>query len=257
MFKFREIKKPHIFLIGAGGTGGFTLEFLTRLFAGQKISIDVYDGDKVELKNLKRQAFTLDDLDYFKVDALAHRLTEIVPEAPTINSHTEYIVSVDEFVAELLLNLEEDETPVIISALDNIATRRLVNEAIAELSGNQDVVAIDSGNNDQGGQVVLFSNYEIECKDIMGDTTHVNLPNMLQMFPEIDVIKDIHDENPGLVQNCADNAESKPQSMMANVRNADIISSIVYKLSNNESFTSNLWVSDLLTGSTSSWRRDG
>lgn len=257
MFKFKEILKPHIFLFGTGGTGGFVLEFLTRLFAGKDVQIDIYDGDTVELKNLKRQAFTKDDLDISKVEALTNRLGSMVPSAPNIIPHHEYITNVDELVADLLINLDEDETPIIISALDNVATRRLINEAVTELSGAQDIIAIDSGNSDQGGQVVLFSNYDVEFKDIMGDISHVTLPNMLQLFPDINVIKDIHDENPGLVQNCADNAESKPQAMMANVRNADIISSIVYKLSQNESFTANLWVSDLLTCNTTSWRRDG
>ena len=45
-------------------------------------------------------------------------------------------------------------------------------------------------------------------------------------YPEIDVIKDIHDENPGLVQNCAEESESKPQAMMANVRNGELLASI-------------------------------
>ena len=50
-------KRLNIHLIGSGGTGGYALACLCRLLAGGDHTIHVYDGDRVETKNLKRQNF--------------------------------------------------------------------------------------------------------------------------------------------------------------------------------------------------------
>ena len=72
MLKLTEVKNPHIHIFGAGGTGGFALEYLSRLFANsdQRVTIEIYDGDEVEAKNLKRQNFIVDDITINKSDAL-------------------------------------------------------------------------------------------------------------------------------------------------------------------------------------------
>lgn len=244
-------KKPHIHIFGAGGTGGFALEYLTRLFAGTNITIDLYDGDTVETKNLKRQNFTMSDLDLYKVDALINRMKNQVAEPPRFVAHTEYIIDSDELMAEVLTGLEDDEQCIFLSAVDNIATRRLINQTIKDLADiDIPVIAIDSGNHDQGGQVVLYTNYPVEDKDLFGNSKLIELKSMLELYPEIDVIKDIHDENPGLVQNCAEESESKPQAMMANVRNGELLASITYQLSTNQGFANNIWISDVMTGKT-------
>lgn len=257
VFKFDLTnKKPHIHIFGAGGTGGFALEFLTRLFAGSEITIDVYDGDTVENKNLKRQNFTTNDLDLSKVDALINRLQHQVPEPPTFVPHTEYIVDSDELLAEVLSTTEDDEQIIFVLAVDNIATRRLINKTITDLSDiDIDVIALDSGNHDQGGQVVLYNNFPIMEKDILGNETATQLKSMLELYPEIDVINDINDENPGLVANCAEDSESKPQSMMANVRNGELLASIIYQIYQNQAFAHNVWTSDILTGNTTATRK--
>lgn len=270
MLKFGTTKKPHIHLFGAGGTGGFALEFMTRLFAGQDATIEIYDGDTVEPKNLKRQNFVKDDIDKTKVEALIDRLSNQVLEPPTFIPHTEFIVDVDDidgdepddvinsddFIANILMTTEEDEDLYFISAVDNISTRRLLNKIASEL-GESDVkiVQIDSGNNDQGGQVVLYANYDVNDEEFLKESTTVTLPSMLELYPEIDVIKDHQDENPGIVRTCADEAESKPQAMMANVRNGELIASIVYQLSQNNSFAHNVWQSDIISNATTGYRK--
>ena len=266
----KEQKRPHIHLFGAGGTGGFAIEFLTRLFAGSDATIEIYDGDTVEPKNLKRQNFVMEDLDLTKVEALIKRMKKQVPQPPKFVAHTEFIVDVDdiqdqrpdnvidsdEFIADILMNTEDDESLIFVSAVDNIATRRLINKVAKELGESDiDVVMIDSGNSDQGGQVVLYANYDVEDKEILGASETIKLPSMLELFPEIDVIRDEQDENPGIVRNCAEEAESKPQAMMANVRNGDTLALIVYQVSQNMSFNANLWTSDLLTGNTVASRK--
>ena len=166
------------------------------------------------------------------------------------------VINSDDFIANILMTTEEDEDLYFISAVDNISTRRLLNKIASEL-GESDVkiVQIDSGNNDQGGQVVLYANYDVTDEEFLKESTTVALPSMLELYPEIDVIKDHQDENPGIVRTCADEAESKPQAMMANVRNGELIASIVYQLSQNNSFAHNVWQSDIISNATTGYRK--
>ncbi len=250
MFTFEKVQNPHIYLFGAGGTGGFALEYLTRLFANseQRVTIDIYDGDTVELKNLKRQNFTTDDLDLNKATALVKRMEKQVPTPPIFNVHPEYITDVDELTADILMSTEDDETAIIVSAVDNISTRRLINSVIEDLTDSLSIIGIDSGNDDQGGQVVIFG--KAEQKDILGNSNQIVLPNMLKLFPEIDIIKDERDENPGIVSICAEESEAKPQAMMANVRNGELIANLVYQVSQNEPIAYNLWKSSIMGNTT-------
>lgn len=250
MFTFEKVQNPHIYLFGAGGTGGFALEYLTRLFANseQRVTIDIYDGDTVELKNLKRQNFTTDDLDLNKATALVKRMQKQVPTPPKLNVHTEYITDEDELTADILMSTEDDETAIIVSAVDNISTRRLINSVIEDLTDSLSIIGIDSGNDDQGGQVVIFG--KAEQKDILGEANQIVLPNMLKLFPEIDIIKDERDENPGIVSVCAEESEAKPQAMMANVRNGELIANLVYQVSQNEPIAYNVWKSSIMGNTT-------
>ena len=252
MLKLNEVINPHIHLFGAGGTGGFALEYLTRLFSTseQRVTIDIYDGDAVEMKNLKRQNFTMDDLDLNKVTALVKRMQKQVPNPPTFVEHTEYVVDADELMAEIMMSTEDDETVIVVMAVDNISTRRLVNQTIEMLADVQPVIALDSGNDNQGGQVVVYSNGIAQNVDIMGNSTDIELRSMLQLYPEIDIIKDERDENPGLVSYCAEESDSKPQAMMANVRNGELIASLVFQLAQNQPLPYNVWKSDIITGNT-------
>ena len=85
-------------MFGTGGTGGFALEYLTRLYAesSQRVTIELYDGDDVEAKNLKRQNFTVNDLDMNKAEALVKRLSQYILNPPTFITHNEYVTDADE-----------------------------------------------------------------------------------------------------------------------------------------------------------------
>lgn len=250
MLTIPTTNKLNIHLIGAGGTGGYALEYLARLLAGQKHTIHVYDGDKVEAKNLKRQNFTMSELDMNKAEALTARIQANIHQAPTMVAHPGYITDKGEFLADLMMDLDEaDETLVIVMAVDNVATRRLINEIVMDdlLEIGIPAIVMDSGNDDQGGQVALYANATIE-HSFLTKTTSGMLPTMLQIYPEIDKIVD---ENPGLQMNCADNAESQPQAMMANVRNGELLANILIRIHEAGCIAYNLWTSDLLTGNTS------
>lgn len=241
--------KLNIHVIGAGGTGGYCVEFLTRLLAGGEHKIHVYDGDMVELKNLKRQNFSKDDVDLNKAEALCGKLANQVLDAPELTAHTGYITDEDSFLAEILLSLEPDESLIIVQAVDNVATRKLVNNVIFDklIENRILTVALDSGNDDQGGQVVLYANGGVRNVEPFGKSQLGILPTMLQVFPELN---EVNDNNPGIVMDCAENAESKPQAMMANVRNGELLAQIIIRLKETGKAPGNLWRSDILTGNT-------
>lgn len=240
MLKFINVKNPHIYLVGAGGTGGFLLEKLTRLFANfnHPVTIEVIDGDTVEGKNLKRQNFTFDDLDHKKAQVLCDRLAQSVPHAPKLVSKTDYLTD-NSLLTDIAL-LDEDETPIIVDCVDNTATRRLINDSVKALGGEIPVIVLNSGNNEQGGQIVAWSNKPVTNKTLTGEK-EISLKSMLELFPETNIIKDEHDENPGLVSICAEESESKPQTMMANVFNSDILASLIFALATNKTIAHNVY----------------
>lgn len=242
--------KLNIHVIGAGGTGGWAVSFLTRLFAGNNNGhvIHVYDGDHVETKNLKRQNFTLADLDLNKARVLCDRETTIL-NAPRLYAHDAYLTSKEDLLAEILTTLEDDQSLILVSAVDNIATRKMLNELLMKdlVEARILTIMIDSGNNDQGGQVAVYGNAFARWTPPVGESTTGILPTMLQIYPDLATIED---DNPGLVTNCADNAESQPQSMMCNVRNGELIAHLISRIYETKKLPGNLWVSDVLTGNT-------
>lgn len=241
--------KLNIHVIGSGGTGGYCVEYLARLLAGGEHKIHVYDGDMVELKNLKRQNFHKDDVDLNKAEALCTRLSGQIMNAPELIPHPGYITDAAAFYADILISLEPDESLIIVLAVDNVATRKLVNRVIFGdlVKSHTLTVALDSGNDDQGGQVVLYGNAGVKNTEPFKKDQKGLLPTMLQIFPELN---DVDDNNPGIVMDCAENAESKPQAMMCNVRNGEILAQIIIRLKETGQAPGNLWRSDILTGNT-------
>lgn len=234
-----DLASPHFYVIGAGGTGGFFIQNLVRLMAGRDnpVKIDIYDGDRVEAKNLKRQNFTVDDLDHFKAESLVDRLSKSVFDAPVLTAHNEFLTD-DRLVEEIAL-LPDGETPIIVDATDNAATRLLIDKTVKDLTGI-DTIVLSSGNHDQGGQVVVWANFDPALKTITGSKP-AHLSSMTALFPETGEIKDERDQNPGLVSVCAEESESKPQAMMANVLNADVLSALAVSLADNHSVDCNVY----------------
>lgn len=243
--------KLNIHIIGAGGTGAYLAETLGRLLSNADHSIHIHDGDQVEFKNLKRQNFTESELDLNKAEALVERLSDNITDPPELVAHPNYITDRDEFLIDLVSTYDADnESLIVISALDNVASRQLLNQVVMEDLKESGIATImlDSGNDDQGGQVALYTNAPIYYKSLIEGESLGVLPTMLEIFPEL---TEVEDENPGLALACEDNVESYPQAMMANVRNADILADVVYQLYESNTIAYNLWQSDIATATTS------
>jgi molybdopterin/thiamine biosynthesis adenylyltransferase len=107
--------KVGITVIGAGSVGSFTTLCLAKMGFDD---ITVYDADLIEVHNLPNQFYRMADLNHFKVIALRN----IISEFENIN-----IKTVNQF-----FNPTEHQitTPIIISAVDSIAARRRIVQAI-------------------------------------------------------------------------------------------------------------------------------
>lgn len=104
--------KQDIFLVGAGGIGSWTALFLAR--TGVYENLIIQDDDKVAIENIGGQLYGLKDVGKLKVMALTEHL-EYFSEADNIFTLTDRVILSDE---------SKLDTPVVISAVDNMTTRK-------------------------------------------------------------------------------------------------------------------------------------
>ncbi|WP_338657177.1 ThiF family adenylyltransferase (plasmid) [Sporosarcina psychrophila] len=132
-----------IVCIGAGANGSHfvrnLLQDISTYGAGRSTSIyrkarlfgtlTIVDGDKVEQKNLSNQLFDVEDIDAFKVDALAERYgTHYEVDVMAV---AEYVTSIEELHELFSLNEENANNkmiPILIGLVDNNRTRMLMHE---------------------------------------------------------------------------------------------------------------------------------
>jgi len=158
--RFPLDKPVKVIMIGAGGTGSYVAMHLYRLAhcLDRHVRIIIADGDSVEEKNLVRQHFTVSDLGANKARALAERY------AAAFRMEAEYIPDFIEDKGRLLGLVKPGYLPgakgtivpsremvILLGCVDNNKSRRLCNEAFHECV---DLIYIDSGNGEHGGQVV-------------------------------------------------------------------------------------------------------
>ena len=134
-------RQPQIFLIGAGGTGGYVLAYLARLLSSlvHRCSVTVIDGDTVAKHNLERQNFIQKDLNKNKAEVLATRYNNVC--GLCISYLDQYIEDADTLLS--LLSDHDNVMPIIIGCVDNNKTRQVLHE-VFERANN--LIYLDSGN---------------------------------------------------------------------------------------------------------------
>lgn len=106
---FNNLKNKTIAVIGAGGTGNFVCQLLSKY----PLKVTVFDGDFIEESNLERQVLFLEtDVGKSKALVLGHFLA--------IDFVHDYICK--ENISELF------KFDLVIDATDNMETRMLLNE---------------------------------------------------------------------------------------------------------------------------------
>lgn len=111
------LHNARVAVVGLGGLGSNIAVALTRLGVS---NLYLYDFDKVELSNLNRQYYFLDDIGQYKADALVKHLRQINPYAAL---HSQVIKVTEDNIPALL-----GDCDIICEALDDAARQGYARE---------------------------------------------------------------------------------------------------------------------------------
>jgi adenylyltransferase/sulfurtransferase len=115
-----KLKQARVLLAGAGGLGSPLAIFLAAAGIG---SLRIVDSGRVELSNLNRQIlYQEEDIGQLKVECARKVLTRLNPNVQ-IEAIAETIQ--DSNVSDLV-----SQCSIVVDALDNYATRHLLNQAV-------------------------------------------------------------------------------------------------------------------------------
>lgn len=139
----------YIVMIGAGGTGGYTIQRLSKMmnaFESVKSFLLIADPDSVEKKNLLRQPFIQQDIGLKKADVLAKRYgaTYGLKIGSYSDSYIESVESLEQLFSLTDFRHEHGQyiQKVLIGATDNDFSRSVMNEYF---NMTDDLIYIDAG----------------------------------------------------------------------------------------------------------------
>lgn len=136
-----------ICIIGVGGTGSVLVPILSRMLYNCKFVL--FDGDIVEDRNISRQTYQSFNLGENKAAALSRKLNSNFD-----NEHYFYdkYIEKKEDVLNFLKLKTNYENAILISCVDNMATRKILEECF---DTDKFDLYIDSGNEDTFGNVFV------------------------------------------------------------------------------------------------------
>lgn len=206
----------HIIIIGAGGTGSWFAQFLSKIKENNVVTI--IDGDIVEPKNLKRQNFLTSHIDQNKAQA--------VGSLYDFNIGEEYLKSADELLE--VASMVPDARQIIVGAVDNNASRKIIHDFMQMYDG--DAVWVDGGNSERSGQVIFYPTIKGKSLDTFKAPSEI--------YPEVFNNVEGDERRPDQIS-CAEHSESAPQNVAANIMSATVLFSVVNKLLANEAIFTN------------------
>ena len=116
------LQNKRVLVVGCGGLGGHIIDMLARIGIG---SLRVVDGDVFEPSNLNRQLLSeVPLLGIKKAKAAADRIARVNPQV--------HVEAVEEYLTEANVWGLISGCDVVLDALDNIPTRKLLAEACAK-----------------------------------------------------------------------------------------------------------------------------
>lgn len=194
-----EMKFDYVFIIGAGGTGSHLIEPLAKLLQyhiNGTSNITLIDGDSYEEANGTRQLFNPQFVGVNKAEATVQKFPWLGIRAIGLYVNGSRFIELIDTVSD------EDITAnfLVIMAVDNLATRKAVIEALEE-SDYQNYTIISPGNAYSHGEVLIY-----QVRYAKAITT-----NPLERYP---TLANPEDKIPGA--GCEEEAVSTPQLITAN-----------------------------------------
>lgn len=154
------------------------------------------DGDKVELSNLNRQAFTTDQLGTYKAEALKANLLKINPFCQVM-THTERLSSIVPPIEQL------ETSDIIINTVD---CTPLYFEII-EYGRRNNKLVICPFNPGFGGLVILFSKQSVEASEVFDLRSPSSLNDLeitrqlFENYPDLKTLEQARQTKEGFFQN--------------------------------------------------------
>jgi PRTRC genetic system ThiF family protein len=224
-----------IALVGCGGTGSHLASDLARLAyhcretAGIQVDLVFIDGDTVEQKNVGRQLFAEHEIGKNKAQVLAGRFSA---------AFGLMIDAVPEMADSALLHQiaahqrgqhwQTPPTGILVGAVDNAAGRRALAQALD--AGLFWRAWIDSGNQEQSGQVMVGTTGDLEklhgTLKMVYSCTHLPAPGMVA--PEL--LEDAPAPEIEAAVDCALAMQRNMQALMINRMMASIAAEYVTSL---------------------------
>ena len=116
------LQKKRVVVVGCGGLGGHIIDQLARIGVG---FLRVVDGDVFEASNLNRQLLSrIPLLGVSKARAAAEHVAKVNPDIA--------VEAVEEFMTRQKVHAIIADCDIVLDALDNIPSRRLLAAACAE-----------------------------------------------------------------------------------------------------------------------------
>ena len=199
-------------LIGLGGVGGITARYLAMFLASmdRAIRLVLIDGDSFEPSNATRMFFS--DCG----NKAATTRTELLDR---FADSSLMLTAVEEYVTPENIHRLIRDGDIVILAVDNDATRKLVSdfctrhlEEVCLISGGNDGVGQDGSGRETRG---TYGNCQVYIRRAGRDVT----PSLTQYHPEI---RDPADKNPS-DESCTELIESVPQILFTNLAAASAI----------------------------------
>ena len=126
----QRLQEAKVAVVGLGGLGSNVAMWLARLGVGQLL---LYDFDKVELSNLNRQYYFLEDVGQYKATALLRHLQAVNPYG---NYQSRVVRLTEDNLAELV-----SEAHIVCEALDSPETKALLVNGVLENHPDKYLVA--------------------------------------------------------------------------------------------------------------------
>lgn len=130
-----RLKNAHVIVIGMGGVGSFSAEFICRAGVGE---MTIVDGDTVDLSNCNRQLPALHStVGQYKTDIMAARMKGINPELK-LNIIREFLTP------EMMQEILSQRYDYLVDAIDSI-TPKLMAISSCYFSGQPFVSSMGAG----------------------------------------------------------------------------------------------------------------